>query len=425
MAYPLNIAILAYEFPALSETFVLAHATGLADLGHNVTILADRTRDEAFAHRWGDSCRLLNRTIYRTSPGNKVGRAIEAAFRAGGRAVRHPISAYHALGAIRYRTTIGAIYLLDWWTRFEGLPKFDIVHAHFGPMGRIAAALRDIRAIDGKIVTSFHGVDMSRNLMSDPDLYCDLFRRGDAFLPVSEHWRNRLIEHDCPAERIHVHHMGIDIDRFSFHARQTSGRGKGNQPLRVITVGRLVEKKGIAYGLEAVPLLAHRGHRILYTIIGDGPLRTHLERLAGVLGIAENVRFLGARDHRNVRQLIYQSDVMLAPSTTDGDGDQEGIPVTLMEAMATGLPVVSTLHSGIPELIEHGASGLLADGLARRLAHAARATVEREFNQARLVSELADYYEILLEMPAFGAADAARFTPQPVGHPHPTEAFRS
>jgi colanic acid/amylovoran biosynthesis glycosyltransferase len=446
VAHPLNIAILAHEFPALSETFVIAHATGLIDLGHNITILANRPRADPQTHGDVTGYRLAERTIYGGMGEPKVQRAVRGAGRLAAQAVLHPPAAWRAATARDYQASIGTLHLLDWWTRLRRLPKFDVIHAHFGPMGRTAAALRAIGALEGRLVTTFHGVDVSKSLLSDPDMYADLFRTGDAFLPVSEYWKGRLMEHGCPFERIHVHHMGIDIGRFPFRARQTTGRGRNGRPLRAITIGRLVEKKGIEYALEAVSLFAHRGYPVIHTIVGDGPLRAHLERVAGRLGITENVRFLGARDHRNVQQLLYQSDVMLAPSTTDGDGDQEGIPVTLMEAMASGLPVISTLHSGIPELVEHGTSGLLVverdveglaaalqdvvktDGLARRLAEAGRVAVERDFNQERLLHDLVDYYEELLDTPPQRAAaepEWSRFIHPRAGRPHPTGAFRS
>jgi len=441
VAHPLNIAILAHEFPALSETFVIAHAAGLIELGHNVTVLANRPRADRQEHADVARYGLRDLTIYGGMGEPKVRRTIGASARLAARALTNPPAAWRA------RKARGSLHLLDWWSRLGRVPTFDVIHAHFGPMGRTAAALRDIGALAGRLVTTFHGVDVSKILMTDPHMYDGLFAVGDGFLPVSEYWKDSLVHHGCPVERIHVHHMGIDIERFPFHTRPTGSRGKGDRPLRVISVGRLVEKKGFPYALEAVALFAHRGHPVIHTIVGDGPLMAHLQRMAGVLGIAKNVRFLGARDHRNVSQLLYQSDVMLAPSTTDGDGDQEGIPVTLMEAMASGLPVISTLHSGIPELIEHGTSGLLVverdveglaaalsdlvvqDGLAGRLARAARATVERDFNQARLIRDLATYYEELLSLPPRREAPIVdlrhRFTRQPPAHPHRTEAFRS
>ncbi len=211
-------------------------------------------------------------------------------------------------------------------------------------------------AIHGKLAVTFHGVDVSSCLSHDPTYYRHLFSTGDLFLCVSDHWRQTLIAHGCPAERTTVHRMGIDPQAFSHVARRREPTG----PARVLTVGRLVEKKGIEYGLRAVAQVTAQNIPLHYTIVGDGPLRTSLQELARSLGISEHVTFLGSRPQHEVLELVRQAHIFLAPSVTDTTGDQEGIPVSLMEAMATGLPVVSSFHSGIPELVDHGVSGLLA-----------------------------------------------------------------
>jgi colanic acid/amylovoran biosynthesis glycosyltransferase len=165
-----------------------------------------------------------------------------------------------------------------------------------------------------------------------------------------------------------------------------------------------------------------------YTIIGDGPLRGELERLVRDLRIEAQVEFGGWRDQAVVAQLMAENDVLLAPSVTSSDGDQEGIPVTLMEAMASGMLVVSTQHSGIPELVEHARSGLLVPerdvaALTKALLHlvhspelwpamcaAAREAVQREFEIATLNDRLVGCYRSLLEHtePTTRAVFAAR-----------------
>jgi colanic acid/amylovoran biosynthesis glycosyltransferase len=151
-------------------------------------------------------------------------------------------------------------------------------------------------------------------------------------------------------------------------------------------------------------------------VVGDGPLRDHLEGLAGALGLASSVIFHGWQAQAAVSTLMNDGDVLLAPSVTSADGDQEGIPVTLMEAMATGMVVISTFHSGIPELVEHEHSGLLVPerdvgALAQALVHltrcpdawssmsqAARRQVVTEFEVSRLNAGLVRHFEALLEL---------------------------
>lgn len=349
-ARPLRVAMFVNEFPALSETFVLNQITGLLDLGHEVTVLATQPRQEKGAHadvmRYG----LTERLQYRDMPGSRWARLGELP----GMLARNDVASLRALNALRYGREASSLSLLYWADRLRRQPPFDVIHCHFGIVGRIAAYLREIGALRGKLATTFHGVDMSACLDRDPDLYKHLFARGELFLPVSTHWRDKLMAHGCDPARIDIHRMGIDPARFPLTKREGSFHHT-----RILTIGRLVEKKGIEYGLRAVAKLLKEGIPVRYDIIGDGPLRPQLEKLANELGIADSVGFHGSMVQRDVIHAMQQRDILLAPSVTDATGDQEGIPVTIMEAMATGMPVVSSWHSGIPELVENNTSGLL------------------------------------------------------------------
>jgi colanic acid/amylovoran biosynthesis glycosyltransferase len=164
--------------------------------------------------------------------------------------------------------------------------------------------------------------------------------------------------------------MGIDTARFS----ATPGKELGQGGLKMLSIARLVEKKGIQYGIEALARVLERApdRQVKYWIAGDGPLKMQLLAYAASLGVEDRVRFLGWMDQEEISDLMRRADILVAPSVTGPDGDQEGIPVVLMEALAMGLPVVSTLHSGIPELIVDGETGLLArerdaEGLAERI----------------------------------------------------------
>ncbi len=127
----------------------------------------------------------------------------------------------------------------------------------------------------------------------------------------------------------------------------------------MITIGRLVEKKGIKYAIQAMARLLKSGRKINYFVIGDGELRGDLEELISTLNLEKHVQLLGWMKQGEVTQLLQTMHIMVAPSITASNGDQEGIPNVVKEAMALGLPVISTLHSGIPELVEDGVSGFL------------------------------------------------------------------
>lgn len=401
----LRIAFFVHEFPALSETFVLNQITGLLDQGCDIRIFSLRRPAAGLQHPDIDSYGLMRRVAYNPMPGNRLRRVV-AAVPAFARIFRaRPGQAVRALNVFRFGRAAFSLELLFWLDNLAGLQnRFDVLYCHFGIVGGLVAYLRELGGVNGALVTAFHGVDVSAALARQPTMYRHLFGAGDLFLPISRRWRSRLIEYGCDPNLVGVHHMGVELSRFRFDC---TGR-PGGQPLRILTVGRHVEKKGIEYALRAVAQARDSGVSLRYTIIGDGPLRGALEALSGRLGLAGVATFHGWQDQDVVAEQLKRNDVLLAPSVTDSTGDQEGIPVTLMEAMASGLAVVSTRHSGIPELVEDGRSGLLAeerdvDGLAQALVRldrdpalydslriAARKAVAEEFDVRKLNVRLVD-----------------------------------
>lgn len=365
----MRIAVFAHEFPALSETFVLNQVTGLLDLGHDVTVFASGPRAETAVH--GDVARydLLRRTRYPGIPDGLGARARSGLAHIVRLGARDPRRLARCLDVAGHGRLAASGRLLHWGACLDGDGAFDVILAHFGPMGRLAATLRAAGLLSGPLATVMHGVDVSADLRDEPAAYRALFAAGELFLPVSEVWRARLLAFGCPPAKLAVHHMGVDTARYAFRPRiHVPGR-----PLEVLTVGRLVEKKGVAHALHAVAGLRAHGQAASYRIVGDGPQRDGLRALRDRLGLADAVTFLGWREQAEVVREMEAADILLAPSVTTPDGDQEGIPVTLMEAMASGMIVVSTRHSGIPELVEDGRSGLLApEGDAAALTEALR-----------------------------------------------------
>lgn len=393
----LHIGFFVHEFPAVSETFVLNQITGLLDLGCDIHILSLRSPEKRITHpdvaRYG----LMRRVRYNTMHRARL-RRLAAALPLLWRGLRtRPGTTLRALNVFRYGRVAFSLELLYWTDLMSrSRHQFDVIYCHFGIVGRVAAFLREIGAIDGALVTVFHGVDVSATLQKRPDYYRHLFRKGDLFLPISIRWRNRLVECGCNPNLTDVHHMGVELRRFRFE--ETRPRAEG-EPLRVLTVGRMVEKKGVEYALRAVAEARSRGVNLQYKVIGDGPLRGSLEALADRLGLNEVVTFCGWQDQDTVAEQIRTNDVMLAPSVTDRTGDQEGIPVTLMEAMASGLTVLSTRHSGIPELVTHGKTGLLADerdvdGLADALVRLSKDDALREGLRKAARTAIAEGFDV-------------------------------
>jgi colanic acid/amylovoran biosynthesis glycosyltransferase len=210
-------------------------------------------------------------------------------------------------------------------------------------------------ALRGKLVTSFYGYDVSefpRRRRRSP--YARLFARGDRFLAVSEEMRHNLIRSGCDPNRIVVQRLGVEPRRFAFAHDPAAAR-----PFRILSIGRMVPKKGLEYGLMAVAALAREEPGIEYLIIGDGPRRNEIEGMVASLGLENVVRLAGWKTRPEIVDAMGSADVLLAPSVTAESGDAEGTPVAIMEALAAGLPVVSSLHAGIPEVVQEGRSGFL------------------------------------------------------------------
>ena len=364
----MKIAFILNQFPVLSETFILNQMTGLLDLGHDVRIFAHTDPQEPKVHPDVAKYDLLGRTVYiRRGAGSKRLCLLKALCVVLGNLANSPREMCRFTKMFigrRKGLSLERLYLLLAFID----ANVDIVQCHYGPVGAEGVFLKDA-GIRAKICTVFHGFDVSGYpLTHGGDVYDELFAKGDLFMPISEYWKKVLGDLGCPVEKTVVHRMGIELDKFEYadHGIRSDG------PVRLLTVGRLVQKKGHRYAIEAVADLVDAGRDIEYTIAGDGPLRAELEGLAESGGLGDRMRFLGAVDADQVRGLYRESDIFVLPSVIAADGDMEGIPVVLMEAMACGLPVVSTRHSGIGELVVDGESGLLAkekdvDGLAAKV----------------------------------------------------------
>ena len=411
----LRIVAVVGDFPVVSKTFVVDQLLGLLEAGHDVQVLADPPLEDRRLPDEELPGALRSRITYRTrpasSPAMRRRRGVGAGLRGLARVPRETLEVARAWELPRRRRQD----LLETMIALHGLGDPDIYHCHFGMLGSDVLAARDRLGFTGRVATAFHGYDISRHIeRRGPDAFDALFERGDLFLPISEHWRRRILELGAPADRVQLQRMGVDTSRLEPVARTEVG----SPPLRILSVGRFVEKKGFEDGLQAVALLRDRGVEVEYSIIGDGPRLDVLTELVSRLDLHEQVRLPGSRSRAEVLDAMRDHDVLLCPSHTASDGDAEGIPVVLMEAMATAMPVVSTWHSGIPELVEDERSGLLAaerdalgladrllriadePELAARLGRDARMRVEAEFDVTRLLEQLDQRFLQLVGTPA-------------------------
>ena len=371
----MRVAFIVDRFPAASETFVLDQLTGLIELGHEVDVYArsvspnSATGTEARVEPHG----LPARTAYFGPPAGWLRRLAGSLSIIVRDLPKHPSLVVRALDPRRGGREVLSLRTLYAAHRFAGTANgaYDVLHCHFGPNGIIGLNVKRALGLRSPVVTSFYGYDVSHGRWARSDgPYGWLFREGDLFTALSDDMGARLEALGCPAERIVKHPLGVKVRELSLRVRKPREDGR----VVLLTVARLIEKKGLEYSIRAVARLAERYPGIEYRIAGDGPLRARLERLAGELGVAGSVSILGWLDRQAIREQLDEADIFVLASVTAEDGDQEGTPTALLEAQAVGLPAVSTRHAGIPEILEDGRAGYLVperdvDALFERLAH--------------------------------------------------------
>ncbi len=231
----------------------------------------------------------------------------------------------------------------------------QLLHIYFGHIAVHLLPL--IRAWPKPTVVSFHGADVLVDL--DKPHYRSATREMLAaarlVLVRSESLARAVGQLGCPAAKIRLHRTGIPLAEIPFRPRTWPNDGAW----KFLQAGRLIEKKGLRTSLRTFAVFQGKNPSAVFTIAGEGPMQEELQSLARELGVAEQVRFAGFLAQARLRELFYQSHLFLHPSELGADGNQEGVPNAMLEAMASGLPVFATKHGGIPEAIETGVSGVL------------------------------------------------------------------
>jgi colanic acid/amylovoran biosynthesis glycosyltransferase len=316
---------------------------------------------------------------------------------------------FSALRELRYMLTGNNAGLAD----FIAGHRVRIIHAHFGPG---AAEIMPLAAqLNIPLVVTFHGWDLKirderKKLASGYErLYRwrlpRLLRQASEIVCVSRNWHERILTFGCSPEKVRTNYLGIDSEFFD------GNRGQFD-PLSIIYVGRLIRRKGVHTLLKAIEVLRDRGVRTKLTIVGDGPEADKLKAFS--LQRKLPVSFLGKRTPVEIRELLRQTAVLCAPSTTAEGEMAEALGLVLLEAQAMGVPVVGTRNGGIPETFEDGQTGFLVDqesapGLAdallkllgnesvnRTFGQRARAHICERFNIAQSHKSLEDLYDRIL-----------------------------
>jgi colanic acid/amylovoran biosynthesis glycosyltransferase len=281
-----------------------------------------------------------------------------------------------------------------------------ILHIYFGHIAVHLLPL--IRAWQHPSIVSFHGADVmvDMNKPAYREATRQMLQAVRLVLVRSESLRRAIIDLGCEAKKIEIQHAGIPLAQFPFYERTFPQNGEW----RLVQAGRLIRKKGLPVTLRAFASFLTRCPKASLTIAGEGPMLDELQRLARELKIENRVSFTGLISQGQLRDLYYASHVFLHPSETGPDGNQEGIPNSMLEAMASGLPVFATHHGGIPEAIKSGVSGVLvpehnheqltnallngakAPDFLSRIAHAGAEIVRKNFDLSMQARRLEDVY---------------------------------
>jgi glycosyltransferase involved in cell wall biosynthesis len=324
-----HLAIAAPSFNAPSETFIRNHVRTLAP-GATILLCQDDRDAEKFGYP------VLSPIQVWHPPQTMAQRIVNGVRYRWGRYV------HAGLGATDRRRVLS----------FLAAHRPRAMLAEYGTMGCLLAGV--CREAGVPLYVHFHGYDGSL-LLRDPRQvrhYRRLFRCTAGIVAPSRFLANKLADAGCPQSKLHISSYGVDPFRFSPTRRF---------PQHVLAVGRLVEKKAPHYTIEAFGQIAQRYPQARLDMVGDGPLAERCCALIGDLGLDARVRMHGVQNSEFVARLMREASLFVQHSVTAADGDSEGLPVAILEAMASALPVIATRHSGIPEAVEHGVSGLLVD----------------------------------------------------------------
>ena len=411
----MKIAFIVWRFPVLSEAFILNQIIGLIERGHDVHIHPVNGLPKNYTgkvHPVVEEYKLLERTYFPpVVPENWYVRFLKGVGLFLKNIHKGSFKTLQLLDSSKYGDEVANLKTLYRTVSLLQNGSYDIIHCQFGTLAPIALAYRDAGILKGKLITTFRGIDISKYVQENgANVYDQLFKEGEFFLANCEFFGNRAINLGCDAKRLVVHGSGLDCTKFSFKPRYYPVDGK----IKIATTGRLVEKKGIEYAIRAIAKIAASHPNIEYNIIGDGVLKQQFEQLISELNVGHIVKLLGWKQQKEIVEILDNSHIFIAPSVTAADGNQDAPVNTLKEAMAMGLPVISTIHGGIPELVQEDISGFLVperdeDAIAKKLTYliehperwekmgaSGRARVEEKYDMNKLNDELVAIYQQML-----------------------------
>jgi len=399
----MKVAYIVSLFPKISETFILREMQALRERGVEIVIISLKSRLEPRAH--AGVAAFARETIYVDASGAAAGALLK-------RIIRQPLTTAALFGRVIAGSIasspldlLKSLPLIAVAARVAGQLRalgVDRVHAHWATYPALVAwAVGRFEGIPYSLTAHAHDIFGVNPILETKIL------GSDFTVTISEHNRRFLARRCGPeaASRVRINHCGVPLEEYPLRASPAGGSP------RIVSIGRLVDYKGFTTLLRALKRLREEGREISCDIVGDGPLEPRLRAEMREMKLDGTVRILGAMTISEVKESLRSASACVLACERGRNGLMDGIPVVLMEAMALGVPAVSTRISGIPELIEDGTTGLLAEpgdpeslaktmkrlfddpALGARLVPAARARIEKEFDAARNAGALLDLFK--------------------------------
>jgi len=352
----MRIGIYTEVFPAWSETWNLAVVRGLAQQGHDVSVVSNKKGNMSFSAETAIDSSILQKTYYLgdTFSTGSFQEKILTTIHATTRLILKPRSYFTYAKMRPFNGLYDVVYKAELAPKFCRIPQFDVVHGLFGPSARRAMMLELTKPNRAAVVATFAGWDINvLPRLCGSTYYTQLFENVDIIIAASQFIKRRLLEEGADADKIRVLSYGVDTKTI----QSKRDYYDGSRVVRLVFLGRLVECKGVEYAIKAMDLLRNRGLQAELNIIGDGPHRARLQSLTVSYGLTDRIIFHGVLPHNEALHLLRQNDILLAPGIVGSDGSEEALGGSILEAQAIGLPVICTDVGGMKEAIIPGHSG--------------------------------------------------------------------
>ncbi len=303
---PLRILFVVGTFPWYTKIVIMNQITGMIDRGHDVYIYAEHRPQKHTPIPEVAAYDLLNKTYYGDLPSD--------------------------------------------------LNTYDVIVCQYGDLAQKYIQLKDQYHLKAKFVTFFRGADITSTSKTRHHAYDELFAKGDLFLPICGYFQYRLNLLGCNPKKAFVQYSGVDCSKFTYKKRTLPTR---NEKISIVSVGRLVTKKALSFMIDAFVKLERKYRNVEYIIVGDGPERSNLEEQIKRRKMSKKIKLVGWKSQEEIVKILHNAHIFVLPSATSQGGNQDAPINVLKEAMLTGLPVVSTFHGGIIELVDDGVNGFL------------------------------------------------------------------